>query len=216
MIRKKEQKIDQIVSTITTKISKINERYRKGPGLYFYNRIFELRQNCNGVQSFLSNDYNVEILYATLVSWDMNTRGAKMKYFDDFKENILSCIRLFNSIDEYERNRNYNAANLASILRHVYENLHVMKTNAKLVSNSKILHFLFPNLCMPMDGKNTLTFFYGNTGESENKFVQIVHLTFEIMTLDMDFNQYIDDGWNKTIPKMIDNAIILLVGDSVN
>ena len=216
MIRNKEQKIDQIVSTITTRISEINDRFKKGPSLYFYNRIFELRRNCNGVQSFLSNDYNVEILYATLVSWNMNTRGAKMKYFDDFKQNILSCIRLFNSIDEYERNRNYNAANLVSILRDVYENLHIMKTNAKLVSNSKILHFLFPNLCTPMDGKNTLTFFYGNTGESKNKFVEIVHLTFEIMTLDRDFNQYINGGWNKTIPKMIDNAIILLVGESVN
>ena len=27
-----------------------------------------------------------ELLYATLVSWDMNCRGAKMKYFNEFKK----------------------------------------------------------------------------------------------------------------------------------
>lgn len=216
MIRNRKQKIDQIVSTITTRVSEINDRYRKGPSLYFYNRVFGLRRNCRSVQSFLSNDYNVEILYATLVSWDMNSRGAKMKYFDDFKKNILSCLHLFNNMDEYEKNRNYNTPNLISILKDVYENLHIMRTSAKLVSNSKILHFLFPNLCTPMDRRNTLTFFYGNTGESKNKYVEMVRLSFEIMTLDRDFNQYVDDGWNKTITKMIDNAIILLVGESVN
>jgi len=215
MIRNRNQKINQIVSTITTRIAEINDRYRKGASLYFYNRIFELRRNCKGVQSFLSNDYNVEILYATLVAWDMNSRRAKMKYFDDFRENILSCMELIKSMDEYERNRNYDSEHLITTLRDVYKKLHIMRTTAKLVSNSKILHFLFPKLCTPMDRKNTLRFFYGNTGETENKFIEILHLTFEIMTSDGNLSSYIDNGWNKTIPKLIDNAIILLVGESV-
>lgn len=40
-----------------------------------------------------------ELLYATLVSWDMNCRGAKMKYFNEFKNNILSCLDLFRKIE---------------------------------------------------------------------------------------------------------------------
>ena len=90
-----------------------------------------------------------------------------------------------------------------------------MKTRGKLVSNSKLLHFLLPNMFMPMDRKNTLSYFYGNTGESKNKYIEIIELSYEIMRMPENWEGYLDNRWNTTVPKMIDNAIILLVGKSV-
>jgi len=92
MIKNREGKIGEIVRTIKNRISEINKRYRTGPDLYFYKKIFQLRSEAANIDSFLISDYNIEMLYATLVAWDMNSRGAKMKYFDDFKKNILSCL----------------------------------------------------------------------------------------------------------------------------
>lgn len=43
-------------------------------------------------------DRFIELLYATLVSWDMNSRGAKMEYFDGFKQSILSCGTRFSEL----------------------------------------------------------------------------------------------------------------------
>jgi len=214
MIKDKEQKIHQLVSTIKTRISEINDRYRKGPSLYFYARAFELRINSTDVESFLRNDYHLEILYATLVSWDMNSRAAKMKYFDDFKSNLFSCLCLLKKIEELEEKRDY--ASIQPVLRDAYRDLNLMESGGKLVSNSKMLHFLFPNLCMPMDGKNTLEYFFGNTGESESKFLHIIDFSFDVMRLPENWTQYLDNIWNKSIPKMIDNAILLSVGQSVN
>jgi len=215
MIKDRRTKIDQITNTIKTRISEINRRYRSGPDLYFYQRIIDLRNHSDSMQSFLSSDYHMEMLYATLVSWDMNTRGAKMKYFTEFKANILSSLRRLGKLEVYQRGGNLNSAATMSILRSVYDSLSLMKSGAKLVSNSKLLHFVLPDSYMPMDRNNTLWYFYGNTGESPNKYVEIIELSFEIMNMAENWSTYLDDNWNRTVPKMIDNAIILLVGKSL-
>lgn len=215
MIRNRTHKRDEIVTTIRERIAEINERYRTGPDLYFYRRAMNIRGISNSIELFLGDDYHIEILYATLVSWDMNSRGAKMKYFDKFKGNILSCLDLFKKIERFERSGTTDITELESILRNTYENLNLMKTGGKLVSNSKLFHFLFPNLLMPMDRANTLSYFYGNTGESLNKYIEIIKFSLEIINMPENWENYLDDGWNSTVPKMIDNAIILLVGRSI-
>ena len=175
-----------------------------------------LRNRTPSIELFLRNNYHIEILYATLVSWDMNSRAAKMKYFDEFKTNILSCLEQLKHLDNLAKNGNIDEC--ICTLRDTYNSLALMKSEGKLVSNSKLLHFLFPKLCMPMDGKNTLYYFYGNTNESAqsvNKYIEIIKFSFEIMNKSANWTNYLDNDWNTTVPKMIDNAIILLVGKSV-
>jgi len=66
-----------------------------------------------------------------------------------------------------------------------------------------------------MDRANTLSYFYGNTSESLDKYIEIIKFSFEIMKKPENWENYLDNGWNTTVPKMIDNAIILWVGKSV-
>ena len=215
MIKDCDDKIEKIVETIKNNISEINERYRNGPALYFYQRLYYLRNNSESISSFLSNDYHIEILYATLVSWDMNARGAKLKNFDTFKANIFSCLDYLKELEKFEGNSNADLTRVISYLRCAYKKLNLMKTKSQLVSNSKFLHFLFPTMLMPMDRKNTLGYFYGNSNESLNKYIEIIELSHEIIRMPEDWKSCLDDKWNTTVPKMIDNAIILLVGKSV-
>ena len=211
MIKNRVDKIEKITATIKTKISEINKLSETGPELYFYRRVIDLRNNSNSIESFLRNDYHIEILYATLVSWGMNSRRAKMKYFDDFKKSIIDRLNQFKEIETFEKSGDIDLIKkLGSTLRKAYENLELMETNARLVSNSKLLHFLFPKLLMPMDGANTLCYLYGNTGESLNKYIEIIELSSEIMNIPENWDNYLDNKWNITVPKMIDNAIILL------
>jgi len=219
MIKEHDQKIEQIIECIkNNRIQEIDEKFGNGPELYFYKKLMQLRSNSKSAKSFLTDAYNLEILYATLVAWGMNCRAAKMKYIDDFKDNILSCEERFEQLESFWAKGNISTNNLVGpLLKEIYQSLHVMKTEARLVSNSKLLHFLFPEMLMPMDGKNTLNYFYGNTGESVQKYIEIIKFSSEIMDMkDMKENwqKYSSGDWNTTIPKMIDNAIILLVGKS--
>jgi len=138
-----------------------------------------------------------------------------MKYFDDFKKNLVSCIPELLQLEEIEKSNECDIYRLLQALNSTYNKMDLMKTDSKLVSNSKLLHFLFPNICMPMDRNNTLTYFYKNTGESENKFLEIIQFSHELMKNNQDLTGFLDDNWNTSIPKLIDNAIILLNGKSV-
>ena len=216
MIKDPQKKADEIIETIKFRISEINTRYRTGPDLYFYKRTIELRKKSQNIEYFINDDYNIEILYATLVSWDMNSRGAKMKYFDDFKKNILYCTPEFRQLEEIERSNQIDINKLLRLLTSTYNKLDLMKTNSKLVSNSKLLHFLFPTVCMPMDRNNTLMYFYKNTGESEHKYLEIIQFSHELAKKIENFSDQVDKkNWNTSILKMIDNAIILINGTSV-
>ena len=69
---------------------------------------------------------------------------------------------------------------------------------------------------MPMDRNNTLKYFYNNTNESLDKYLEVTNICLEIIYEKQEnWATYLDDKWNATIPKMIDNSIILIVGKSL-
>ena len=221
MIKDRKIKIEKIVTTIQARICEINNIYKKRPDFYFYQRLLQLRSQSPDIESFLKSDHHLEIIYATLITWGMNSRAAKIKYFCEFKTNILSCLEEFKQIEALGKNPSYEL--LHNPLDKVYRHLHVMESDARLVSNSKTLHFLFPNLLIPMDGLHTLTYFYRNTDEPEGRYMELIKVSFdilEIMSKDSggSWRKYLGIEWNTTVPKMIDNAITLLTpaGKSLN
>jgi len=183
--------------------------YRKGPSLYFYKKTIQSRREKPLETLFEESDRFIELIYATLVAWDMNSRGAKMKYFDDFKLEILKNKKSFQFISDYALDK-ISYAKLLEIKRisgTIYDNLHVMRSGGKLVSNSKLMHFILPDLIMPMDRQNTLRFFFKHSGESKSKFLTILEYSYHLAKA-LDIRIFIDDNWNQSVPKIIDNAII--------
>ena len=90
-----------------------------------------------------------------------------------------------------------------------------MKSKRRIVGVSKALHFLLPDLIMPIDSSYTMPVIYGynrysNDREKETKdFIHIFRKTVEIaQRLNLSPSDIDGDGWNTSIPKLIDNAII--------
>jgi len=203
---KLQQKTEYLIENIPRLIKTFN--YRKGPDLYFYKRLMDLRGK-SSLEILFSDNYFIELLYITLTAWDMNARGAKMKYFDEFKENILKNEALFINLVNYKLAQiiSEQFLEIKSKLGELYDYLHLMKTGGRLVSNSKIMHFILPDLVMPMDRQNTLRFFFGYTMESKNKFLDIFECSHFIAKR-LNLNEFLNDEWNRSIPKIIDNAVI--------
>lgn len=182
--------------------------YRKGPTLYFYKRVISVNGNKSLSQLF-GNNYFMELIYATLTSWDMNTRSAKMKDFEDFRDSILSNKKCFLKLESLKLDKltQKDFVCIRKILSKLYDGLNLMETKSKLVSNSKVMHFFLPHLIMPMDRKNTLEFFFGNITESKNKFLDIFECSYNICK-EIELHRFLDNKWNASLPKIIDNAII--------
>jgi len=210
-----ERKLDELVKNIPELIK--NFDYRKGPDLFFYKKTIELRRSKPLNELFDESDRFVELVYATLVAWDMNSRGAKMKYFDDFKSSILKNKERFIQLASYklEALQGGTIGEIKMRLGQIYSNMHVMVSSGKLVSNSKVMHFILPDLVMPMDRQNTLNFFFGNTNESEGYFLRIFGFSYEIARK-IDLRQFLDAEWNLSVPKIIDNAIISKMSPKYN
>lgn len=210
MIPNRQNKLEKITDTITKEIFKINSKYRTGPSWHFYSRILNLRSENSNLNDFIFSDTCLEMLYATLVAWDMDSRGAKMKDFDEFKYNIESNIKFFKAVEDAEKNFTWqNRSGVLEAFSNLYDVLMLMRTKGKLVSNSKALHFIFPSLCPPMDKVNTLNELYGNSGESKNKFLEVLEFTYDVLCEIKNPEHYLDDHWNTSETKLVDNGIIL-------
>ncbi len=203
--------IDKTINELVKKLPDLIKQfqYRKGPDLYFYKKTIELRRSKPLTELFEESDRYIELMYATLTAWDMNSRGAKMKYFDGFKHSILAnkerLIQL--SSERLETLQKGRIGEVKTRLEQIYTNLHLMESGGRLVSNSKVMHFILPDLIMPIDRQNTLNFFYGHTNELESYFIRIFGYSHEIAQR-IDLRQFLDDTWNLSVPKVIDNAII--------
>lgn len=203
-----EKKIRFLIEHIPELIQKL--KWEKGPGLYFYQRTLALRRGKPLNELFDDRgDRYVELIYATLASWNMNSRAARMKYFDQFKSSILDSRSDFLDLSEQALDTltEEEFTDIKSDLVKIYSKLDLMNSGGRLVANSKTMHFILPDLVMPIDRENTLKFFFGYTTESETMFPKILECSYRV-TRKLNLRKLLDKEWNLNITKVIDNAII--------
>jgi hypothetical protein len=94
-----------------------------------------------------------------------------------------------------------------------------MKSKRQIVGVSKALHFLLPDLVIPMDGEYTMNCFFGynkysDNIETESKiFKDIFTKSHEIVKkLNLCHADVDNNKWNTSVPKLIDNAMIGFLG----
>lgn len=202
-------KIDIInVDTIKKCLDKTSKDYRPyDPGWYLYKKLNELRKK----QDIFSDDY-LELVYVTLSSWNMNSRAAKLADFSDFKDIIRGKGPLIHSLE----NDKLSKLNVETIckLESLFQSFEgICHQKSKIVTFSKTLHFLLPELAVPIDRKYTLNFFNNNSiipNDLDKQFVlyKNILLSFSRLAQKYDFSKYVDNGWNQNIPKILDNLII--------
>jgi hypothetical protein len=147
----------------------------------------------------------------------MNFRRAKLVEISDFcasvKELSKKIIELADySMGDLDENGIYD---IEPRLRYIFENLKVMQSESRIVGVSKTLHFLLPRLIMPIDGKYTLNFFFSRRPYSkqlnwECELFFDIFKAFNNIAVRVALSESDEElqGWNTTIPKIIDNAII--------
>ena len=205
-------------------LEKTKEFYRPfDPGSYLYKLLLDKREHLD----IFSDEY-IELVYTTLIGWNMNGRGAKLNEFNLFKETIKKSKDKIKLLEKYriEKLTEEEKRKTLEITEQLFKELDLVgkskrgkKIKSKLVTFSKTLHFILPNLIVPIDRKYTLNFFYSNkmvptdsnikkNDEKQIKvFNELYERFYEIATIH-NLKKFIDKRWNANIPKIIDNAII--------
>lgn len=198
-------------------VEKCNQSYRTGHDLAYYKDLIAMHRQSGNLDALIDNDNFLTLAYRTLEEWDMNKRGAKLASFPKFKRSVqiykdqlskLYGYKLYDDIFD-------DLSTIKPIIEKIFCNLVVMESKRKIVGVSKALHFLLPDLIMPIDSKYTMTAFYGyNKYSSSPKkefetFWDIIQSTYEITErLELSSSDANGDLWKQSVPKLIDNAII--------
>jgi hypothetical protein len=179
-----------------------------------------MHRNVQDVVKLIKNDDFCKILYRTLETWNMNQRGAKLNEIEIVKESIKLhepyLIDLYNNkLDSINSLEDNNGRKIIRDLDFVFCHLEIMKSKRRIVGVSKAMHFLLPDLVMPIDSTYTMPYFYGSNKYNEKAekefqtFLDIFTKTHNIVkNLKLTHNDVDGDKWNTSVPKLIDNAII--------
>ncbi|MDD3178340.1 MAG: hypothetical protein PHR26_02365 [Candidatus ainarchaeum sp.] len=190
----------------------VKKEYRPyDPGNYLYNLVVKNNKS-------IFEDKNLELIYTTLISWNMNSRGARLTPINIFKKSILNNKKIIIDLKKYTfKDLLINFDEIFEKLYFLYNNLELCKQKTKIVTFSKTMHFLLPNLCVPIDRKYALNFFYNNrsiTNKNEFRKYKEINLNYCKIYEKYDLSKYLgkisDNGirWNITIPKILDNVVI--------
>ena len=207
----------------TSSVKKMERDYRPlEPGQFLYTWL--LKKNKEG--NIFGDEY-LELVYATLIAWNMDGRGAKLNEIDKFKKTIRDYKEEINSLRNYDIKK-LSTEEIKEILnkfKKLFYGLELTgilrgkKIKSKLVAFAKTMHFLLPDLVMPIDRSYTLYFFYGteqfstykengkNNEKQFNIFKEIFYKVCELSKNDFVMN-YPKNKRSPNIPKVIDNAII--------
>lgn len=195
-----------------------------GPSKYFSEQALKA---CH--DDFLG-ERHIEMVYATLVAWGMHRMGkggAKMPDFDVFKKSImknkstlalLSGLRIENvSVEQLDM--------LFPMLEALCFNESGIKastTRSYIVSASKTLAHILPDLVPPIDRQYTATFFgYNKYNISHNqekelfkKVMETMHTLFQDKEVIRKAMHILKSKKNISLPKLFDNIIIAEVNEN--
>ena len=177
------------------------------PGFYLYNLLLK-----NDYKNKFDKEF-IELVYVTLSAWNMNSRGAKLNDIEEFESSIIENRAIFDKI--YDKTiLDLRSKEIEDCLYKLFNDLKLVASNKPpLVTFSKTMHFFLPDLIVPIDRKYTLNYFYkrGDIPKEKEKQFKIF---FEVEAIYSDFvnghnlEKYIDNVWNRNVPKVLDNMVI--------
>lgn len=198
-------------------LEKCNEYYRLGDDLRLYQKLIQEHRRTTDLTQLISDPEFIRLLYRTLEKWNMNQRAAKLNSLDNLQNSILEHKQQLIELYRYKilAIRFSDFEKIIELIENVFCTLHVMDSKRKIVGVSKALHFLLPDLVMPIDSKYTLPGFYGDNVYHNNPLVEfavykdILLKSYQIFKeLEINENDVDGEKWNTSAPKLIDNALI--------
>jgi hypothetical protein len=151
-------------------------------------------------------------LYKTLQAWGIGVRRSRLKPFNEFcaalrkREAGLALIEGC-KIDDSTLNLNQLSHDLWTLV----DQLDITSNNTRIVPGTKTLHHLLPDLVVPMDRAYTQNFFRWQNPEfqyNQKRCFEQAFVSFGEIARKTAPSHYINNRWDSSRTKVIDNALI--------
>ena len=161
-----------------------------------------------------SNEF-IKLVYDMLKAFGANRGkpGGSLHDLADFQKSLRKHAGCIESLAKLKlETLKATDCELVKTISCLFDKLELVRTKSPLVTFSKTMHFLLPNLFMPIDRWYTLRFFYGYAPSNQKacclevfeQFREFAHAHSEVLRVQVDLKS----RWNRSVPKVIDNVII--------
>ena len=220
-----DRRIEDLCDHFASYVTLTNNTYRfDSPARHFHIRAIGRLASAKSVDEVLNDELFYDYLYATLVSWGMTGRGAKLVGFTEFSDSIknsrhdiveLSGYSLGQLAEMGDADSKVYFNELVRLICQIFPKVSISATESKLVANSKALHHILPNLIPPVDRNYTLRFFYDNKRVKRgdaciSQFLDVLSYFEQIyIVVGEEVEELVQThSFNSSVTKVIDNAII--------
>jgi len=171
-----------------------------------------LRRKHGNVSSSLRDLRFINNLWKTLRSWGIS-RGAELLLLEEFRTKLLENESRISALEDQRiDDESLSVDETGEKLWELIDEARISTADNPVVSGSKMLHHLLPELMPPIDREYTRPFFMirGQVFQYNPKEVFLrVWKNFAFIGRNVDLDRYVNRGkWNTSITKVMDNAII--------
>jgi hypothetical protein len=179
-----------------------------------HQKTIQRRLALGSVKAALEDDSFLKNLYGTLQAWGIGRQASVLLSFSDFTCSLRDFSSNISELEGLSLEDNLEIPKISEKLWTLISSLKIVGNKAKLVSSSKTLHHLLPDLISPIDRRYTQTFFLWDMPKfqyaQKDCFYEIFRV-FAAIAKKARPSQYVGKGWNTSLSKVIDNAMIGLI-----
>jgi len=153
-------------------------------------------------------------LYRTLREWGIGTRGSHPVSCEAFADALAACASEIAKLDGLTiDDPALDVPMVAGEVWRLIESLGIVTNDSKIVSGTKTMHHLLPDLVVPVDRTYTQVFFGFQNSDlqygAKSKFPKMFDV-FARIARRAGVNRYVGTGepWRTSRTKVIDNALV--------
>ena len=219
-----KRRVDDLINNFGIYIESFNKKNLfSGPSVYFHLKTLERGEKLSSVSEMVQDSMFLDYLYATLSSWGLHRMGdtsTKLVEYADFARSLQEKTQALLSLEKYSlfKLTEEELELVNGLLTEIIETISISASSTQLVSASKTIHHLLPELVPPIDRNYTVRFFYGKGGSKQvplpyggdGRIFKEIFPIFHYIALQnkKEIMQTVGNGFHTSPTKVIDNAIV--------
>ena len=178
----------------------------------------EMRRRLGSGVAAINDSQFLTGLRGTLVSWKVGMRGTVLVGFDKFRDSLIRNSELISGLDGLSiEDDGLDIERVASKIWELIDELDIVVNSrgervlAPVVSGTKTLLHILPDLVPPMDREYTQAFFgwYNPEFQYRQEYCfKYIFRSIAMVARQVKPSLYVGTGWHTSVAKLMDSAIV--------
>jgi hypothetical protein len=188
-----------------------NVPFRRENQLQAHLRVINQRRKFDSVSAAVQSAEFIRDLHAVLHAWGIGRRGSRLAEPAQLSAALLPHLDQLEALDHLLISEVGDPSNVINRLWQLVSTIAIVDTKSRIVSVTKALHHLLPDLVVPIDRAWTGAFFAWSMPTFDIRPEQVFRSAYEAffdIARAVRPETYVGEGWRSSPAKVIDNGVV--------